>query len=89
MSAGFDLQLRTMFPHLETRLQEYIHTLPSKRLPVGTVVWVETGETQYPLVIFAPTFRAPWDLASLNRISRAALPSSAPSGQSKADGLIR
>jgi O-acetyl-ADP-ribose deacetylase (regulator of RNase III) len=72
MSAGLDLQLCTMFPHLETRLQEYIHELPSKRLSVGAAVWVETGEPRHPLVIFAPTFRAPWDLASLNRISRAA-----------------
>lgn len=72
MSAGFDLQLRVMFPHLEHRLQHYIGELPSKRLPVGEVVWVETGAIEHPLVIFTPTFRARWDLASLNRISRAA-----------------
>src|SRR5689334_14101653 len=45
MSAELDLQLRTMFPHLESRLQKYIHELPSKRLPFGATVWAETGET--------------------------------------------
>src|SRR5262245_19414302 len=72
MTTGLDLQLRMTFPHLENRLQEYIQKLPSKRLTIGSVVWIETGNTQHPFVIFTPTFREPWDLASLNRVSRAA-----------------
>ena len=36
MSAGLDLQLRSMFPGLEERLQSYIRTLPRYR-DFGTV----------------------------------------------------
>ena len=73
MSAGLDLQLRTMFPSLEERLQGYIRTLPSRRLRIEATVWIETGNGDYPFVIFSPTFRTRWDLATPNRVYRAAL----------------
>ena len=73
MSAGLDLQLRSMFPSLEERLQSYIRTLPSKRLKIEACVWIETGNGDYPFVIFSPTFRTRWDLATPNRVYRAAL----------------
>lgn len=72
LSAGLDLQVQTMFPFLQDRLQRYISSQPSKRLPVGTTAWVETGDKAHPLIIFSPTFRTPMDLAtSQNRIYRA------------------
>src|SRR5260221_8244629 len=37
---------------------------PSKRLPVGSVVWAETGDQAHPLVIFTPTFRTTLDMAT-------------------------
>jgi O-acetyl-ADP-ribose deacetylase (regulator of RNase III) len=73
MSAGLDLQLRSMFPALEERLQSYIRTLPARRLKIETSVWIETGNVDYPFVVFSPTFRTRWDLASPNRVYRAAL----------------
>lgn len=73
MSAGFDLQLRSMFPSIEERLQSYIRTLPSRRLKIEASVWIETGNGDYPFVIFSPTFRTRWDLATPNRVYRAAL----------------
>ena len=73
MSAGLDLQLRSMFPSLEERLQSYIRTLPSRRLKMEASVWIETGNGDYPFVIFSPTFRTRWDLATPNRVYRAAL----------------
>jgi O-acetyl-ADP-ribose deacetylase (regulator of RNase III) len=72
MSTGFDLQLKMLFPNIEDRLQNYIHSLPSNRLKVGATVWIETGDRQYPAVILSPTFRTPWDLATPNRVYRAA-----------------
>jgi hypothetical protein len=41
MSGGLDLQLRSMFPSLEERLQSYISTLPSRRLKIEASVWLE------------------------------------------------
>jgi O-acetyl-ADP-ribose deacetylase (regulator of RNase III) len=73
MSGGLDLQLRSMFPGLEERLQSYIRTLRSKRLKIESSVWIETGNGDYPFVIFSPTFRTGWDLATPNRVYRAAL----------------
>jgi O-acetyl-ADP-ribose deacetylase (regulator of RNase III) len=73
MSAGVDLQLRSLFPHLESLLQTHILSLPSKRLSIDTVVLAKTGDATHPLVIFTPTFRTPWDLASQNRVYRAAV----------------
>jgi O-acetyl-ADP-ribose deacetylase (regulator of RNase III) len=73
MSAGLDLQIRSMFPNLEERLQSYIRTLPSRRLKIEASVWIETGDGNYPFVIFSPTFRTRWDLATPNRVYRAAL----------------
>lgn len=73
MSAGLDLQLKSMFPRLEERLQSYIRTLPSKRLKTESSVWIETGNGDHPFVIFSPTFRTRWDLATPNRVYRAAL----------------
>ena len=72
MSGGLDLQLRSMFPGLEERLQSYIRTLPSRRLRIEASVWIETGNGDYPYVIFSPTFRTRWDLATPNRVYRAA-----------------
>lgn len=72
MSAGLDLQLRSMFPSLEERLQGYIRTLPSRRLKIEASVWIETGNGEYPFVAFSPTFRTRWDLATPNRVYRAA-----------------
>jgi hypothetical protein len=73
MSAGIDLQLSAMFVSLQDRLQMYISRQPSKRLPIGSVVWAETGNEAYPLVIFSPTFRTALDMASSpTRIYRAA-----------------
>lgn len=73
MSGGLDLQLRSMFPSLEQRLQSHIGMLPSKRLKIESSVWIETGNEDYPYVIFSPTFRTRWDLATPNRVYRAAL----------------
>ena len=73
MSGGLDLQLKSMFPSLEERLQSYIRTLPSRRLKTESSVWIETGNGDYPFVIFSPTFRTRWDLATPNRVYRAAL----------------
>ena len=73
MSAGLDLQLRSMFPSLEERLQSYIHTLPSRRLKIEASVWIETGIGDYPFVVFSRTFRTRWDLATPYRVTRAAL----------------
>jgi O-acetyl-ADP-ribose deacetylase (regulator of RNase III) len=73
MSAGLDLQLKSLFPNIEERLQRYIHQLPARRLTVGASVWIETGETDFPFVIFSPTFRTRWDLATPNRVYRASL----------------
>jgi O-acetyl-ADP-ribose deacetylase (regulator of RNase III) len=73
MSAGLDLQLKSVFPGLEERLQSYIRTLPSKRLKIESSVWIETGNPDYPFIIFSPTFRTRWDLATPNRVYRAAL----------------
>ena len=72
MSAGLDRQLRSMFPGLEERLQSYIRTLPSRRLKIEASVWIETGNGDYPFVVFSPTFRTRWDLATPNRVYRAA-----------------
>jgi O-acetyl-ADP-ribose deacetylase (regulator of RNase III) len=72
MGAGLDLQLRMWNASLETRLQQHIVSRPSKKLPIGAVVWVETGDSEHPWVIFSPTFRTPSDLASSNRVYRAA-----------------
>ena len=73
MSAGLDLQLRARFPSLEERLQAHIYTLPSRRLKIEACVWIETGNEEHPFVIFSPTFRSPCDLATPNRVYRAAL----------------
>ena len=73
MSAGLDMQLRIMFPGLQERLQSYVRMFPSKRLKIESSVWIETGNGDYPFVIFSPTFRARWDLATPNRVYRAAL----------------
>jgi len=73
MSAGLDLQLKSLFPNIEERLQRYIYQLPAKRLTVGASVWIETGESDFPFVIFSPTFRTRWDLATPNRVYRASL----------------
>jgi O-acetyl-ADP-ribose deacetylase (regulator of RNase III) len=72
MGAGLDLQLRIWCTSLESRLQQYILARPSRRLPIGAVVWAETGDNEHPLVIFSPTFRIASDLASANRVYRAA-----------------
>lgn len=73
MSAGLDLQIKTMFPSLEQRLQSYIRQLPSKRLKIEASVWIETGNGDFPFVIFSPSFRTRWDLATPNRVYRSAL----------------
>src|SRR5215469_1230534 len=73
MSGGLDLQLKTLFPHIEDRLQNYAHSLPSRRLKIEKTLWIETGKTDFPFVIFSPVFRTPWDLATPNRIYRASL----------------
>jgi len=73
MSAGLDLQLKSMFPGLKERLQSYIRTFPSKHLKIESSVWMETGNADYPFVIFSPTFRTRWDLATPNCVYRAAL----------------
>lgn len=73
MSGGIDLQLSALFVSLQDRLQTYISHQPSKRLPIGRVVWAKTGDETHPLVIFSPTFRTALDLAtSGTRIYRAA-----------------
>ena len=63
MGAGLDLQLRTWYTSLESRLQQYILLRPSRRLPIGAVVWIEKGDSNHPAVIFSPTFRTAQDLA--------------------------
>jgi O-acetyl-ADP-ribose deacetylase (regulator of RNase III) len=73
LSAGLDLQLKTKFHGLEQGLHEYVRTLPSKRLKIETAVCFRTQDADFPLVIFSPVFRTPSDLATANRVYRAAL----------------
>ena len=73
LSAGLDLQLKAKFPGLEQCLHEYVRTLPSKRLRIESAVCFETADTDFPFVILSPVFRQPSDLATANRIYRAAL----------------
>jgi O-acetyl-ADP-ribose deacetylase (regulator of RNase III) len=72
LNGGLDLQLQARFDFLEARLQGYLGLLPSRKLKLGTAVWVETGDEEHPFLILAPTFRMPMDMASLNRIYSAA-----------------
>jgi hypothetical protein len=85
LNGGLDLQLHTMFPFLQDRLQGYITSRASKRLPVGTTAWVETGDKAHPIIIFSPTFRRPLtaELRCYQFVSLSSHPYSAADGASR------
>ncbi len=58
MDGGIDAVLVQRFPRVERRLQSVIGNLGGM-LPVGDAVVVETGDTDVPYMIAAPTMEVP------------------------------
>jgi len=73
LSAGVDLQLKMLFPELESALGEHIRREPTGRLQIGRPAWIETSNPDHPAVIFSALLSTPADLATPNRVYKASI----------------
>ncbi|HLK14770.1 MAG TPA: macro domain-containing protein [Fimbriimonadaceae bacterium] len=72
MDGGLDRLLRSRFPGVEARVQQAIDR-EGGFLPVGQAVIVETGDSDVPFLVCAPTMALPSSLGSTRNVHAAML----------------